>query len=127
MNSDKFEKAIVLIDKKNEEDVNVDYVHTKSYRKELLYAMRMTEKLLEFKPNASESLQIAARAQHICRWQIPRKEYPMDRVGYLKWRETLKKMHADITSKILLEVGYNLDFIERVRFLLLKKMIKKEK
>src|SRR5690606_1953193 len=70
--------------------------------------------------------QIAARAQHICRWKIARNEYPMDRVGYLKWRETLKKMHAEITSGILKEVGYDTEFIDRVSFLILKKLIKKD-
>jgi hypothetical protein len=85
----------------------------------------MSQKLLQFKPDASRALQIAARAQHICRWKIARDEYPMDRVGYLKWRETLKKMHADITADILKEVGYEDEFIERVSFLINKKLIKK--
>jgi hypothetical protein len=85
----------------------------------------MSQKLLQFKPNASRGLQIAARAQHICRWKIARDEYPMDRVGYLKWRETLKKMHADLTAEILKEVGYDDEFINRVRSLITKKLIKK--
>ena len=71
------------------------------------------------------ALQIAARAQHICRWKIPRNDYPMDRIGYLKWREELKRSHATITAEILAEVGYNDDFIKRVRFLILKKQLKK--
>ena len=85
----------------------------------------MTRKLLQFEPNASKALQIAARAQHICRWKIARDEYPMDRVGYLKWRETLKKMHADLTAEILEQVGYDQQFIDRVSFLIKKKLIKK--
>ena len=50
----------------------------------------------------------------------------MDRIGYLKWRETLKKMHAEITSDVLNEVGYNQKFINRVSFLINKKLIKKD-
>lgn len=122
----KFEKAIALIDRKNSDDPNTEFFLDKNYPKELLYSQRMSEKLMHFKPHASEELRIAARAQHICRWQSPRDSYPMDRIGYLKWREDLKKMHARLTSEILEEVGYDTDFIERVSFLIRKKLIKKD-
>lgn len=126
MKPTKFESAIILIDQKNSEDINTYSVYGIDYSKELLYSHRMSQKLLQFEPEASEALQIAARAQHICRWKIARNEYPMDRVGYLKWRETLKKMHADITAEILEQVGYDSEFIERVSFLINKKLIKKD-
>ena len=125
MKPTRFEVAIALIDKKNSEDPNSYETNGLTFPKELVYAQRMSQKLLQFKPNASRALQIAARAQHICRWKIGRKEYPMDRIGYLKWRETLKKMHADITSDILQEVGYDDEFIKRVSLLINKKLIKK--
>lgn len=125
MNPTNFEIAIALIDKKNAEDINSIHLHDAMFSKELLYSKRMSQKLLQFKGDASEELQIAARAQHICRWKIARNEFPMDRVGYLKWRETLKRMHTEITSEILKEVGYPDDFIKRVSFLINKKMIKK--
>lgn len=125
MKPTRFETAIALIDKANSEDINTYQVAGIEYPKELLYSQRMTRKLLQFKPDASKALQIAARAQHICRWKIPRDEYPMDRVGYLKWRETLKKMHADLTSEILKQVGYDEQFDDRIRKIILKKLIKK--
>jgi hypothetical protein len=125
MKPTRFETAIALIDKANSEDINTYKVAGIQYPKELLYSQRMTRKLLQFKPDASKALQIAARAQHICRWNIPRDEYPMDRVGYLKWRETLKKMHADLTSEILKKVGYDEQFDDRIRKIILKKLIKK--
>lgn len=125
MKPTRFETAIALIDKKNSEDPNVYNAYGIDFPKELLYSQRMSQKLLQFKPDASRALQIAARAQHICRWKIARDQYPMDRVGYLKWRETLKKLHADITSEILKEVGYDDEFMDRVSFLINKKLIKK--
>jgi hypothetical protein len=125
MKPTRFETALALIDKKNAEDNNTYQVFGIEYPKELLYSQRMTRKLLQFNPNASKALQIAARAQHICRWKIPRDEYPMDRVGYLKWRETLKKMHAELTAEILNQVGYDQQFVDRVSFLINKKLIKK--
>ncbi|MEP3837616.1 MAG: DUF4202 domain-containing protein [Algibacter sp.] len=125
MKPTRFETAIALIDKANSEDINTYEVAGMSYPKELLYSQRMTRKLLQFEPNASKALQIAARAQHICRWKIGRDEYPMDRVGYLKWRETLKKMHANLTADILKQVGFDDQFTDRVKAIILKKLIKK--
>jgi hypothetical protein len=127
MKPTRFETAIALIDKANSEDVNTYEVAGMDYPKELLYSQRMTRTLLQFDPNASKAVQIAARAQHICRWKIARNEYPMDRVGYLKWRESLKKMHADLTGEILKEVGFDDEFIDRVKAIILKKLIKKNK
>lgn len=126
MGPTKFETAIALIDKKNSEDPNTYFAYGLNFPKELLYSQRMSRKLLQFEPEATEALQIAARAQHICRWKIARDTFPMDRVGYLKWRETLKKMHVDLTSEILKKVGYDSEFINRVSFLISKKLIKKD-
>ncbi|MDP5105196.1 MAG: DUF4202 domain-containing protein [Polaribacter sp.] len=125
MKPTRFETAIAIIDKKNAEDPNSYQVSGLEYPKELLYSQRMTRKLMQFEPNASKAIQIAARAQHICRWQIARNEYPMDRVGYLKWREELKKMHATITGEILVKVGFDEQFVDRVQKIILKKLIKK--
>mgnify|MGYP001036748514 CR=1 FL=1 len=125
MKPTRFETAIALIDKKNAQDPNTYQVAGFEYPKELLYSQRMSRKLLQFESNASKALQIAARAQHICRWKIARNEFPMDRVGYLKWRETLKKMHAKTTGEILQKVGFDDQFVDRVQKIILKKLIKK--
>lgn len=125
MNS-KFEEAIRLIDARNSEDPNKETDNGKSVPKELLYSRRMSQHLAEFDPDAPEELKIAARAQHICRWKVDRSEYPSTRVGYLKWRNDLKKLHASLTAEILEEVGYNEELIERVKFLIQKKKIKRD-
>ncbi len=85
----------------------------------------MTNKLNVFAPNASEALQLTARCQHICRWEIARDSYEMNRAGYLKWRQDLKKYHAKKSSEILKEVGYDQETIDKVAFLLEKKQLKK--
>ncbi|MEA1787592.1 DUF4202 domain-containing protein [Arenibacter sp. GZD96] len=125
MSVDKLHKAFALFDQANAQDPNVAVFEGKSYPKELLYAIRMTHKLDTFEPEASEPLKLTARCQHICRWEIPRESYPMDRPGYLKWRQDLKKFHADKASQILQEVGYDQEMIDRVAFLLVKKQLKK--
>ncbi len=121
-----FQNASQWIEAENSQDPNSEIYLSKSYPKELLYSNRMYERLMIFFPNASEEVQIASKAQHICRWKMPRESYPMDRVGYLKWREELKKFHAQTTAKILEKAGYSLSFIDRVSFLIEKKLLKKD-
>lgn len=121
-----FQNASVWIDAENAQDPNSEICQSKTYPKELLYSNRMYERLMNFHPNASEAVQIASKAQHICRWKVARKSYPMDRVGYLKWREDLKKFHAKTTAAILEKAGYDKSFIDRVSFLIEKKSLKKD-
>lgn len=121
-----FLNASAWIDAENEADPNNEIYQDVTYPKELLYSDRMYERLMTFQPSASEAVQIAAKAQHICRWKMPRESYPMDRVGYLKWREDLKKFHAKTTTEILTKAGYDETFIDRVSFLIEKKLLKKD-
>ncbi|MCP9236565.1 DUF4202 domain-containing protein [Lewinella sp. JB7] len=93
---------------------------------EVLYARRMTEELNRFAPAAPDALRLAARAQHLERWRIPREDYPMDREGYLRWRADLKKFHAERAREILSGVGYDDDILDRVAFLLQKKRLKRD-
>jgi hypothetical protein len=126
MMSDKtrFDAALERFDAANAEDPNVELENGISYPKEVLYARRMTECLNRVAPEASEALQLAVRCQHIRRWVIPRREFPMDTLGYNKWRNTLKKLHGDIAGQILAEVGYGPELIERVQFLVQKRQLK---
>ncbi|PIB22779.1 DUF4202 domain-containing protein [Maribacter sp. 4G9] len=123
--SDKIYKAFELFDEANKKDPNRETYLGKEYPKEVLYAIRMTEKLNEFAPDASEALRLTVRAQHICRWEIPRESCEMNRTGYLKWRQDLKKFHAEKASKILEKVGYDSETIDKVKFLLEKRQLKR--
>jgi hypothetical protein len=44
----------------------------------------------------------------------------MTRAGYLRWRQELKKLHAQKGAEILREVGYAEDLVARVQALILK-------
>ena len=123
MQDEKFTRAIEAFDAYNSKDPNLEVDDGKPYPKELLYAMRMSQRLNAFAPEAPDYLQLAARCQHIGRWEIPRSKYPMDRQGYLKWRNELKRHHATIAEGILRECGYDSNTIELVKFLLLKKQL----
>jgi len=125
--TEKLQKAYSLFDAANEKDPNKEEFQGKSYAKEVLYAIRMTNKLSSFAPDASEALKLTVRCQHICRWEIARDSYEMNRAGYLKWRQDLKKHHALKASAILKEINYEEEIIDQVAFLLEKKQLKKNK
>lgn len=72
------------------------------------------------------AVRLAARAQHLRRWTIPRAKYPAGRVGYKRWRSDLARMHADEAVAVLHDVGYEPSTCERVRDLLLKKRLKSD-
>ncbi|MBG6132196.1 hypothetical protein IWQ47_004087 [Aquimarina sp. EL_43] len=126
MSVKKLTEAYTLFDKANTQDPNTEDVNGSLIPKELIYGQRMTQTLETFDPEASDALKLAARSQHICRWEIPRSNYVMDRTGYLKWREDLKKFHAKKASEILQHIGYDIETINRVSFLLQKKKLKKD-
>jgi hypothetical protein len=120
----RFEQAFVKFDAANAADPNQDVFEGVTYPKELLYSKRMTAMLKHFEPDASETLQLAARCQHICRWKISRNNYPMDRIGYKCWRMELYKFHGEITGGIMREVGYDEEMIANVQALLRKEKLK---
>lgn len=124
MNTNKFDLAIHKFDAYNSNDPSKVLVESREVGNNLLYGQRMSKKLVDFHPDASECLRLAARCQHIGRWEIPRKDYPMDRTGYLQWRSQLKLLHAKIAGQILEEVGYDKESIEMVKALLMKKQLK---
>jgi hypothetical protein len=108
-------------DEANARDPNREVIDGVSQPRELLYAQRLVKWVLRLCPGASEELRLAARCQHICRWEIPRDSHPMTRAGYLQWRATLKKFHAQKAGEILREAGYADDVICHVQDLNLKK------
>ncbi len=113
----RFEAALRRFDDENSRDPNRE----DSEPRELLYARRLTDWVQRLRPDASEALRLAARCQHICRWEIPRGSYPATRAGYLKWRADLKQFHARKAGEILNATGYDDETVRRVQDLNLKK------
>lgn len=119
-----YETALSLIDAANSADPNRVSADGKEWPKELLYSERMSDMLRRFVPDADDAMKLAIRAQHIERWKSPRNAYPMDRIGYLKWRKDLYKIQANTAAALLQQAGYDDETIERVRNSVAKKNIK---
>lgn len=120
----RLENALSGFDAANAEDPNTETVNGQLVPKELIYGQRMSARLAAFAPGAQETVQLAARAQHIRRWEVPRDNYPEGRAGYLKWRTDLYKRHGEIAGAIMEGVGYDVDAVERVKTLLRKRGLK---
>ncbi|HHK74952.1 MAG TPA: DUF4202 domain-containing protein [Rhizobiales bacterium] len=120
-----FDAVIAAIDAANEESPRRIVVAGRSRSYENVYSERMSETMARLYPQASERLRIAARAQHIRRWEIPRSDYPQGRVGYNKWRKTCREHHASVVGKIMAAHGYGKEDIEAVGIYLKKQKLKK--
>jgi len=117
----RFREAIRRFDELNAADPNREMVDGVPQPRELVNARRLSNWVMTLAPNASESLRLASRCQHLCRWMIPRASYPMTRVGYHQWRNELKKFHATKSGEVLRSGGYSEEIISRVSDLNLKK------
>ena len=122
----RFNAVIEEIDEVNHQDPNREELRGKSYAKEYLYSLRMSDMLEEYMADPGELMKIATRGQHIKRWSIPRSEYPMDRKGYLKWRTQLKTLHGELLGDIMNKHGYDQEEIVHVQDLVAKKRLKND-
>lgn len=122
----RFEAAIAAFDAANARDPNRATLAGKDHPKELLYAQQMSRWLEKFVPGASEPLRLAARCQHIRRWEIPRTTYPQGREGYLRWRTDLKNLHARLAGEILNGLGFDEATTRRVQSLVRKERLKQD-
>ena len=117
----RFDAALRRFAEENSRDPNSLEIQGVKRSRELVYAEWLTNWVLRLCPQASEELRLAAHCQHLCRWMVPRDSYPMTRPGYLRWREALKKFHAQKAGEILREIGYPEVVVARVQSLNLKK------
>ena len=117
----RFRTAIGRFDALNAEDPNREVVNGISIPRELLNAQRLSGWVMRLAPDASESLRLASRCQHLCRWMIPRTSYEMTRAGYHQWRNELKRFHAAKSAEVLHATGYVEEIVARVVELNLKK------
>jgi len=82
---------------------------------ELVYAERMEAWVARVVPDASPLLRLAARCQHLERWQVPRATFPEGKAGYLKWRQSLYVRQAARAQELLLAAGVAASEADEVR------------
>lgn len=93
---------------------------------ESVYAERMSARLAAIYPEASDLLKIAARAQHLRRWDIARQSYEEGRKGYNEWRRACRVHHATLAGEMMRANGYDEAAIAHVGALIRKEQLKKD-
>jgi len=72
---------------------------------ELVYADRMEAWVVRVVSDPTPLLRLAARCQHLERWQVPRATFPEGKVGYLNWRRSLYAKQAVRAAELLRQAG----------------------
>ena len=122
----RLEAVISEIDAANAQDRRKESANGGSHPREVIYSERLSACLSRLYPEASEALRIAARAQHIRRWEIPRSGYPLGRDGYNAWRTACRDHHAALTSAIMRRHGYAEGEIAQVVKIIRKEQLKRD-
>lgn len=120
----KLERAFELFDNFNKQDPNTIVWNGINYPAEFFYALQLYNHVTKLKPDASETLLLASRSQHIGRWKSPRENYPVGKAGYYKWRTDLAKFHADTAGLIMSGLRYTEREIEAVQRIITKQQLK---
>ncbi|KAL8657965.1 MAG: hypothetical protein Q9226_001403 [Calogaya cf. arnoldii] len=126
MSPPRFETAISAIDEAHALDPRIVQIRGKDEPYELHYSKKMSDYLEKRDPNATETLRLAIRAQHLRRWEVPRDSYAMNKTGYHLWRTYLKKRQAELASQICLDSGYSEEDAHRVGALIKKENLKQD-
>ena len=115
-------QVFAAIDGANAQDPRVDEGQPEA----LLYGQRMSQQCARLFPDASETLQIAARGQHVERWILKRADYPEGKAGYLKWRRDLADHHAERVGGFMRAAGFSETDVEETQKMLRKQGIKRD-
>ncbi|KAL8973235.1 MAG: hypothetical protein Q9183_000088 [Haloplaca sp. 2 TL-2023] len=126
MSGPSFETALRLIDEAHQQDPKKVETQDGPVPYELFYSNKMNAYLEKRDPNASETLRLAIRAQHLRRWEVPRDSYEKNKTGYHLWRTFLKKRQAELAAQICLDSGYSEEDANRVAALVRKENLTKD-
>jgi hypothetical protein len=116
--------AFELFDNYNRQDPRTITYGGADYPVEYFYALQLHRWVQALAPGAGEALLLASRCQHIGRWQIPRSDFPQTKAGYLAWRKTLARFHAEKAGELLQKAGYTTEETDAVKRINLKEGIK---
>jgi hypothetical protein len=118
--------TLAAIDAANGDDPRAVAIDGAERPFEIVYSQRMSARLADVYPDASNLLKIAARAQHLRRFDIARGDYPQGKRGYDDWRKACRVHHAQLAGAIMRDHGYDEAAIAHVGALIRKEHLKKD-
>jgi Domain of unknown function (DUF4202) len=117
---DRRSRAIAAFRAHNARDPNTLLDAGVARPRELVDSERLARWVARLEAAPSEALVLASHCQHLCRWELPRGDFPDGRIGYLTWRKALARLHAERAAEVLRSVGYDDGLIGEVRAINLK-------
>lgn len=124
---DSIRLAIAHFNEANSRDPNRVLAQGAKRPRELLYAERLEAWIYKLNPTPSPALRLAARSQHLCRFEKPRSSYPEGRIAYLKWRKDLAHFHAERAAHIMESAGIDEEVRTQVRAIQLKQELRRNR
>lgn len=121
--SDSYKQARGEIYAAHDQDPNKSTVNGSTIPYETHYSQRMEHFLSARAPDSSEILRLAVCGQHFRRWEVPRSDYPMTKLGYHSWRTHLKKRQAELVAEIVGKY-YSAEETQRCKALIEKEGLK---
>lgn len=115
------EPACRRFDEIQKQDPRMVSLSGHDHPREYLHSLKMRDWLEKLRPDAPDALRLAARANALKRWEIPRDAYPRTTTGYHQWRRALRAHHAKIAAEILTKEGAGADLVAAVTDLILMK------
>ncbi len=94
--------------------------------REITYAERIGSWIARLVTAPSDALILAARAQHLERWAIPRADYPMDRAGYHRWRRAVQLRQGERAAAIASASGVDAATAARFAALVSKSVLARD-
>ncbi|MCP1673064.1 hypothetical protein J2T57_000156 [Natronocella acetinitrilica] len=120
MQKNRFDQALQALDALHAADPKEVAAGAQTLPLELWHAQRMSAWLERIRPDASETLRLAVRGQHLQRWRVPRSDYPAGRQGYLSWRRDQGQRAGETTAALMRDAGYDPTDAERAAALIRK-------
>lgn len=120
MEMDAFGKAVAALNAAHDQDPERRHHDGRDQPVERVWCDSVAKWVGRLAPEASAALKLAAHAQHLERWRDPRSAWPAGRAGYLRWRKTQQRRHAERAEESLRAAGCEAGLIERVQQLIRK-------
>jgi hypothetical protein len=122
--SERLARALEQIDRENSADPSRLVFRGEGYPTAFIEGVRAHHWVEHMRPDAPDSLLIAARGHHLRRWEVSRESYPRTRQGYHSWRNRLYDFHAEAVGELMRQAGYDEDAVSDASRLLKKHDIK---
>lgn len=123
LETDVFDESVLALNAAHDQDPERRHHEGREQAVERVWCDTVAGWVERLTPDASVALRLAAHAQHLERWMDPRSDWPAGRAGYLRWRKSQQRRHAQRAEAILAAAGCGPALIERVQQLIRKERL----